>query len=115
MLDVLQTRAVFFRRRRSERELLALLDRVEGGRVPMPPNEDTQAWESWMELDELQSLLAGLVSRRLEGASPPTAAEIGQVGVLLASGLRGTAGDRVDAATELIDRLTGGHVSTGSE
>ena len=112
---MLQTRAVFFRHRRSERELLALLDRVEGHRVPMPPNEDTQAWDDWMELDELQSLLAGLVSRRLEGASPPTAAEISQVRVLLAGRLRGTAGDRVDAAMELIDRLMGRHGSTGSE
>src|SRR6186997_1154756 len=51
---------------------------------PMPHNEDTQAWDDWMELDELQSLLAGLVSRQLEGASPPTAAEISQVRVLLA-------------------------------
>lgn len=67
---MMKTVDVFFRRRRSERELLALHDRVENPRLPMPPNEDTQAWDDWMQLEELQSLLAGLVSRRLEGASP---------------------------------------------
>jgi hypothetical protein len=81
----------------------------------MPPNEDTQAWHDWMELDELQSLLAGLVSRRLEGALPPTATEISQVRALLASGLREGEKERLDAAAELIDKLTAGHVNTGSD
>ena len=112
---MMKTVDMFFRRRRSERELLALHDQVENPRLPMPPNEDTEAWDDWMQLEELQSLLAGLVSRRLEGASPPTATEISQVRVLLASGMRGVGRERVDAAAALIDRLTAGHVSAGSD
>ena len=39
----METTAVFFRGRPSERELRALLDRVAKPRIPMPPNEDTPA------------------------------------------------------------------------
>jgi hypothetical protein len=106
---------MFLRRRHSDRELLALLKRVEKPRVPMPPQEDTRAWDDWTQLDELQGLLAGLVSRRLEGASPPTGAEVSQMRVIVANGLRGVGKERADAAAELIDRLTAGHVSTGSD
>lgn len=106
---------MFFRRGRSERELIALLDNVHGRRLPMPSSEDAGAWDDWIQLEELQSLLAGLVSRQLDGAAPPTATEISQVRVLLASdGLRRVAGERAFAAAELIDRLTPGLVSPGN-
>lgn len=45
-----ETGAVFFRRGRGEGKLRSPLDRVEKPRLPMPPDEDTQAWYDWILL-----------------------------------------------------------------
>ena len=51
-------------RERAERDLLRLHRRVQSVNPPMPTEEAADAaWDPWMYLQDLQAILAGLVSR----------------------------------------------------
>ena len=61
-------------RKRLSRELLKLHRRVQAVSPPIPPDHASNAeWDAWADLQDLQAILAGLVSRR--GEAPTTQAD----------------------------------------
>lgn len=51
-------------RKRLSRELLELHRRVQSVSPPLPPDDASDAeWDAWADLQDLQAILAGLVSR----------------------------------------------------
>lgn len=95
-------------RNRPDRDLLRLHRRVQSVNPPMPAEEATDAvWDTWMDLQDLQAILAGLVSRGWQEVSAADQATWrGDVSAYLADpDVVDLLGDAADAARRLAAAL----------